>query len=337
MRFIHRLLERLAAARVRPLPAVLFAVALSSLALGGFLAQSPEEPRGARPERMGPDDVSVGAPWTGEPGISESVSQIMARETAARAQAALGEPSAPKEIRPELFDLKNLPREQNPLAPAHSRWPLSPEGVQAAEALNAQTVGTSFLGARISESGFIPPDSMGAVGPTQVVVIVNGRIKVFDKSGVLGGLNASTDTFFQSVRNNSSTSDPHVRYDRLSGRWFITIINVSTPNRILIAVSSGSTITSASSFTFFFFQHDQVGATPNSDTGGLADYDTLGVDRFALYIGSNIFNAAGTAFIGTTGYVVNKASLFLGTLTVTAFRGLTNCTAGCTAGPLSPQ
>jgi hypothetical protein len=167
-----------------------------------------------------------------------------------------------------------------------------------------QTVGVSFLGADKTESPFRPPDTMGAVGPSQVLVFVNGRIKVFSKTGTLGALNSSTDTFFNAVRNGSSVSDPRVRYDRLSGRWFLSIITVSTPNKVCLAVSNGSTITSATSFTFFQFQHDMVGLTPNIDTGQFADYDSLGVDQNALYVGINVFNAAGTAFLGSTGFVV---------------------------------
>jgi hypothetical protein len=99
------------------------------------------------------------------------------------------------------------------------------------------------------------------------------------------------------------------------------MIEVTTPNRILIAVSSGPVIKDASSFSFCQFQHDLVGPTPNSDTGGSADYDTLGVDRFALYVGISVFRGtSATAMIGTTGFVVNKADLLAGRLKVTAFR-----------------
>src|SRR5207247_920330 len=134
-------------------------------------------------------------------------------------------------------------------------------------------------------------------------------------------LDLSTNTFFDLVRNNSNTSNPRVTYDRLAQRFFITMINVTTPNRILIAVSSGSTITATSTFTLYQFQQD-FGQT-NSDTGGIADYPSLGVDNNALYIGANIINGAGTAFIGSTGFVIPKSPLLTGsTATIFAFRKL---------------
>jgi hypothetical protein len=168
------------------------------------------------------------------------------------------------------------------------------------------------------------------------MVTANGRFKLYDKSGNLQGLNVTDTTFFGSVSGGAQISDPHVRYDRLSGRWFISEITVPpalASNLIMIAVSSGSTITDASSFTFFSFQHDLVGTTPNVDTGNFADYDTLGVDANALYIGVNEFTPQET-FVGTSGYVISKASLVAGVLSVTAFRGLA---LGAGPGPFTPQ
>ena len=277
-----------------------------------------------------------GIPWTGEPGITETVAEIMARERRAPKAAA----TRPRPTKREIELRKLLPPRRNPAGPsaAVSRWPILERALAAPLPYNPQTVGTSFLGAQLSESGFIPPDSMGDVGPSQILVAINGRIKVFDKNGVLGSLNVTMNTFFNSVRGGVGVSDPHVRYDRLSQRWFVTIINVPSqgPNRVLIAMSSpaGSPITSTSSFTFFQFQQDTVGA-PGPDLNGFADYDTLGVDRLALYIGVNMFNQAGDAFVGTTGFVVRKSSLIAGTPVVTAFRQMVN-TMTC-GGPLSPQ
>ena len=278
-----------------------------------------------------PAGDTSGVVWHGSRGITEDVGKIMGREEVSPKGAQLpGVRAAHRRAIPQ----RTLAH--NPQAPAVSQWPVpSPSSPDSGNPtpLVPQTVGASFLGIQLFESGYIPPDSMGAVGPTQLLLIANGRIKVFNKDGTPGPLNTTTDNFFASV-TSAGSSDPRARYDRLSQRWFITMIDVATDNKILIAVSSGPTITGAGSFTFFQFQHDLVGTTPNSDTGGFADYDSLGVDRFALYIGINVFNAAGTALLGTTGFVVNKSNLFSGTLTVTAFRQLATATG---AGPFAPR
>ncbi|MGZ6029673.1 MAG: IPT/TIG domain-containing protein [Myxococcaceae bacterium] len=198
-----------------------------------------------------------------------------------------------------------------------------------------QTIGTSFTGATISDTpGFVPPDTMGAAGPTQYLVTVNGRFRSFSKTTGLadGALNVDPDVFFGSVRS-ANTSDPRVRYDRLSGRWFITMIDVNgTNNRILIAVSSGNTIASASSFTFFDIPSDST--APARATSDFADYDTLGIDANALYIGTNVFSGTGS-FRGTDGYVLRKSSVLGGgPIVVTVFR---NLATGTGEGPFTPQ
>jgi PKD repeat protein len=281
---------------------------------------------------------TLGTPWQGSPGITETVEQIMARQALLDAQDP-----PPLETDDDGGSTKKNPPKQthnphnpdasprkNPHSPDVSQWPPPADSMPVTPPpgpFSPQAVGVGFLGIQLSEAPFIPPDSMGAVGPSQVLVIANGRIKVFTKAGAQSGLNSTTDNFFASVRS-AGTSDPKACYDRLSGRWFITMIDVATDNRVLIAVSSASTIQSSGGWTFFQFQHDLVGTTPNSDTGGFADYDTLGVDRYALYIGVNVFNSGGTALLGTTGFVVNKSNLLSGILTVTPFRQLGNSSSG---------
>jgi len=274
------------------------------------------------------DSLTTGIPVQGEPGITVTVQEIMNDE----AMLPSDYYAKPKPRTNPEFEIEMPEKSQNPNAPEYSQWPPKNEDQKSTEQIqtdNPQIIGTSFLGPKLSESGYIPPDSQGDVGPTQVLVCANGRIKVYSKAGVLGGLNSDLSVFFNSVRNNSGISDPHIRYDRLSARWFIVAINTqSAPNRIVIAVSSGSEITSSASFTFYQFSANLPGAL-----NGFADYPTLGVDKNALYVGMNMFNATLTAFIGTNGYVINKANLIGGTLTTTGFTLLN----GNVAGILTPQ
>ena len=267
-------------------------------AAGGFAAQ-------------GNGKGTPGTPWSGGVGITETVEQIMAREEGDDAK------SHEHERRLRLHTGEHS--QENPFAPFVPHWPIGTNSGPAP--LLPQVTGVSFLGAQLSESSEVPPDSMGAVGPSQVAVIVNGRIKLFSKTGgSQSGLNTTTDALFASVRGANGTSDPHMRYDRLSGRWFIVMITiVKHSNSILIAMSSGPTITNGSSFTFFQFPQDFDGG----DAGLFADYPTLGVDRFALYIGVNNFLSSTGGNATRTGFVVRKSSLLAGgPIVVTSFRNL---------------
>ena len=275
---------------------------------------------------------SENIPWVGAKGVTETVNDIMARE---RARGGYG-PFTGYQVKPEPGErLEKLPLAG---APAVSRWPSADQTGNVVAPLlegdNPQTVGVTFLGTQIADGpGFVPPDCMGDVGPTQVLVAANGRIRVYDKTGALGALDADMDVFFSSVRNGSGTSDPHIRYDRISQRWFVIIINVaSTNNRVLLAVSSGSTITGSGSFTFYFFQHNLV--SPAGDNNRFADYPTLGIDANALYIGTNNFTT--TSFASCTGFVVRKSSVLSGgPIVVTAFRNIHD--DGSSRGLFTPQ
>ncbi len=246
---------------------------------------------------------------------------------------------------PNYPNRNNLP--QNPNARAVASYPINitePAGRNNTSIEAAQTPSTSFTGATLAETGAFPPDVMGAVGPTQYIVAVNGRIKSFNKTtGVADGvLNLSPDVFFASVLTPVITpvllvftSDPRIRYDRFSGKWIIIIIDVActnagcssyAANRILIGVSNTSTITAGTVWTY-----SQFVAQANT----FADYPTLGVDINAIYIGTNMFNLAGTSFLGTNGYVINRANLLAGAgYTVNTFL---NLAAGAGAGPYTPQ
>lgn len=306
---------------------------LAKLATLGVAAVAVSPPQASSlPVEVTKVGAQVGKPWTGAMGITESVAEIQAREDAI--------PASERSTVPRLIgsehevDRKGL--KMNPYSPFVSQWPPMPKGAEALISRDGgpklpQTIGTTFDGPTLGVSFALPPDSQGAPGPTQFLVFTNGRIRVYDKTGVLGSLNVSADTFWTSVKTpGQGTSDPRVRFDRLTNRWILCMIDVATPNRVLIAVSDGPTITSTSNFTFFQFQQDLV--TPTGNTGELADYPTLGVDKNALYIGTNNF---GASFTSTTGFVVRKSSVLgAGPIVVTAFR---NLAVNGGAGPFTPQ
>jgi len=271
-----------------------------------------------------------GTPITGAPSVTESVAGLMRLQ---RIADRSGRPTVRPRPEQEADFRRSLP--EDPRSPDVAQIPGGTRSASTTAPLTPQTLRTSFTGATISDTpGFVPPDTMGAVGPTQYLVTVNGRFRSFSKTTGLadGALNVAPDVFFGSVRS-APTSDPRVRYDRLSGRWFITMIDVNgSNNRVLLAVSSGSTVTSASSFTFFDIPSDST--SPTRASSDFADYDTLGMDASALYIGTNVFSGTG-GFKGTDGYVVRKSSVLgSGPIVVTVFR---NLASGTGEGPFTPQ
>ncbi|MGH7730443.1 MAG: T9SS type A sorting domain-containing protein [Candidatus Eiseniibacteriota bacterium] len=289
-------------------------------------------------------EEASGRPWTGGLGTPRTVAGIIGMQGGVQGPAA-AVPHVPERAK-AWPDRRSLP--QAPGVVDAARWPPAVAGLEAAApaldeiAAGPQTVALSFTGATlagVNPTFTFPADAMGAVGPTQYLLFVNGRLVSFDKvTGLADGvLNAEPDVFFAGVNDGSGTTDPRVRYDRLSGRWFLVIVSTATPNRVLLAVSDAAShgvITPATVFTQFFFSID---APPPaiSPTCFAAD-PTLGIDASALYIGTTNFCGPSQAFDSCDGFVVRKSSVLgAGPIVVTALRGLVASPAS--DGPVVPQ
>jgi hypothetical protein len=271
-------------------------------------------------------------PWEGEAGVSKTMAELMIEQSKSVRSTEIESVKERKRVRPD----------RNSESPLIEKFPVdsSTKAVKEPEANIApqtpQTIGLSFQGGTLFDTLSFPPDTMGEVGPSQYIMTVNGWIRSFNKTtGTPDGvMDIDMDEFFNPVRNGVSTSDPRIRFDRLSQRWIIAIINVADiNNRILIAVSNTPNITPATVWTYYFFVNSAV--APVGDVGCFADYPTLGVDANALYIGTNNFCPAN--FGGTTAFVVRKSSILSGgPIVVTAFRGLIAAPPGG-AGLYTPQ
>ncbi|HUS00991.1 MAG TPA: fibronectin type III domain-containing protein, partial [Chitinophagaceae bacterium] len=278
-----------------------------------------------------------GVTITGIKGIKKSLADVLAKERAIPANYKV-------RLRPELEGPR--PKGQHPDARPVSKFGT----LVTANNVNYRTTSTSpptqavnsnflaiwgsYAAVAGRESPYTPPDNNGDVGTTQIVAVANCRMKVFNKPAagaalttptgsstttLTSVLNVDLNTFFSNASLGiSSISDPHVRFDRLSGRWFVVAIEVNhkTNNYCCIAVSNGPTITATSNFSFYYFSVTQTGGTSTD----FFDYPTLGIDKNYLYIGGNMF-ANQVSFSGCNMWVVNKANLISATpsLTVTGF------------------
>lgn len=111
-----------------------------------------------------------------------------------------------------------------------------------------------FTAARYEDSGQVPPDAMGVVGPTQFVLAANGRIRSFDKKTGKAdhAIDIAMDLFYSPVSKTAFTTDSRIRYDRFSEKWFL-VANAAAnkPVRIVIAMSDGPIITPKTKWSFF--------------------------------------------------------------------------------------
>jgi Secretion system C-terminal sorting domain len=300
----------------------------------------------------------VGTPLKLGNGITKSVDEII--NFSAEAERLNPVHSLPIQMGEEL----HIPTEQPGPGEENRRFSRSyPTGNAAARpnetAGVTQSIWSNFMGSDFSSAaGGWPPDNNGDVGTTQVLLIQNYRVKVYAKPSVTGTavttpngtsttllaspvLDVSLNTFFRTAFAGVTTTDPHVRFDRLSGRWFVVAMttNESTNNFLLFAVSSAATITPTSasavgtSFTFF---RTSISSFPG-DAGRFLDYPTLGVDKNSLYVGANIFTNSSGGFSQTSGYVVNKADMIAGSLTITPFSAMGTATSGIGSDIRTPQ
>jgi hypothetical protein len=131
------------------------ALAGATFALGGFSIQA---------QALSPSMSILGIPRIGAPGVRETTAQIMARD---RLQAA--QPNVrhvfPRFVLPPVSSTTSTG--QVPAVPAS----LAPSP------RNAQTVSPTlnFTGATYYDCSGWPPDTMGAVGPTQFIIALNGQ------------------------------------------------------------------------------------------------------------------------------------------------------------------
>ena len=145
---------------------------------------------------------------------------------------------------------------------------------------------------------YIPPDTMGAVGKSQFMEMTNGVYAVYNKSnGALQSM-MRADTFWNAAgATGGMNGDARVLFDSSSQRWVALQFGASVSD-IQIAVSTTSDALGPWKSTKF-----------TGYAGGTADFPTLAIDKDAVYIGTNNYNASNN-FVGTTLNVISRGDLF---------------------------
>jgi len=210
----------------------------------------------------------------------------------------------------EAEPVKRIPSSRTPASgpdPVLQRvlQPGAPAFLAPATIANFDGVGNGFTGpAGTFVVNSAPPDTNGAVGPNHIVEVVNTDFAVFSKTGtaLLGPL--PINTLWSGFGGRCATEndgDPVVVYDRIADRWVISQFQVTvTPFQQCVAVSTTPDPT-GSYFRYAF-----------SYTDGFPDYPKMGVWPDGYYITYNLFNNAGTAFLGSKVCAFDRARMLTG-------------------------
>jgi hypothetical protein len=167
-------------------------------------------------------------------------------------------------------------------------------------------------------SGFLPPDTHGAISTTQFVEIVNTALVVYDRdSGAVLKRVALNELFGYPVPPSPYIFDPRAAYDRAADRFVITGVAFAEAADVeffFIGVSETPDATGA-----FLVQRVNV-RQPPFRFNALFDYPILGIGRDAVFVTSNIF---APGFVGADLVVFPKAPLYAGqSATITVFSQL---------------
>lgn len=153
---------------------------------------------------------------------------------------------------PTVLDDPNMDPKTLTIFPNRSRYnpQVNDDALPLGKDTNAQTtfggiqgfaLEENFIGASSSESGAVPPDPTGAVGPNHYVHSVNSIVKIFDKTGNLLAGPTALGTF---LGIPSNAGDPIVLYDQLADRYFVSEFG-SLSNSLAIGVSDTNDPTGA--------------------------------------------------------------------------------------------
>ncbi|MEZ4818102.1 MAG: GEVED domain-containing protein [Flavobacteriaceae bacterium] len=150
----------------------------------------------------------------------------------------------------------------------------------------------NFIGASQNESGFLPPDPTGAVGPNHYVHSVNSIVKIFDKAGNIQVGPVSLASFLGIGSNNG---DPIVLYDQLADRWIVSEFgNLGANLGLAIGVSETNDPAGAYNVWQYAFS-------------GLPDYPKYGIWHDGYYGTVNLSSGG-----KTQGFVMDRVAMLNG-------------------------
>jgi hypothetical protein len=171
------------------------------------------------------------------------------------------------------------------------------------------TMGSSFMGE--NNTGWYPPDTNLAVGPSHVVEIVNETLAIYNKSTGAFVSSQTLPSLFSGFDTGGSagTFDPSVMYDEQAGRFvLVDMVNDSANHKAYVDLAISSSSDPTQGFSGKYQIEVDEGGTDWVDNG------KLGWNADAYVFTGNSYTFAGS-YQHELVLSVSKSALLSGTLT----------------------
>ncbi len=207
--------------------------------------------------------------------------------------------------------------------PVVQRAPVSPMAVSVTT--------QNFAG--MGYSSVTPADPTLCAGPNHIIQMINGtsgaRMAIWNRSGV----QVLTPRFLSTLVASpgyTGVGDPVAIYDQFADRYMVTEfgrVSSTAINTLIVFVSQTNDPTGG----WFIYKF--------TDNTFFPDYPHWGVWQNVLYASTNDFNTAGTAYLGSSVWAIDKAPMIAGNAStqLQRFRLSFDCAPVNISGPAAPS
>jgi hypothetical protein len=175
--------------------------------------------------------------------------------------------------------------------------------VASAQAGVQVSIGQNFTGISygisVTNSGALPPDNDGDVGPNDYVEFINGMFVIYDKTD-LSIVDQRTDADFWAkaglgviVSDLGGVTDPRIIFDPVSQRWFASEIdfNFQIDDNFDISIGTNNFLLAVSRTADPNGQWKGVSFPTDPNLQYFGDFPTLGVDTQGVYMAADMYDS----------------------------------------------
>ena len=235
------------------------------------------------------------SPLVAQPIVDSEVNFLEIAERAGIAQSAATHPAAPIDVpfgvTPRMIIPPDVAPPRQMTRPPIARLNSTPGVLSPAAA-------TSFAAA--SDSGWLPPDTNGAVGPDHLMVALNGLVRIMTRSGAVLSTTTLNDFFAGMFEQNAY--DPKVFYDTAAQRWVLVACADANRGSAAFLIAASNTADPTGNWRRLSFDADPGNQVWN-------DYPSVGFNKDWIAVSFNMFFINGNSSHSKL-FVLTKSELY---------------------------